>query len=1000
MMESMLHRVSSPRFVGRSAELSALSAALERAAGGIPAFAFVAGESGVGKSRLVTEFESRALQDGARVLVGHCLELGGTVIPYAPLVDALRPIEREAPCTDLAESLPAETRAALAELLPAFGGGAAAGEGRSDGRQARVFEALLALLEELGSELPVVLVLEDLHWADPSTRDFLTFLVRSARTERLCLVVTYRSDELHRRHPLRPLLAELERVAGVERIALERFSREEVAEQVAGILEAAPPEDLADRLFARSEGNPLYTEELLAVTADGCSDLPETLRDALLTRVERLPAVAQEVVRVASVEHPMRHDLLVAVAELPAAEVLEGLREAVANHVLVAGDGETYAFRHALVGEAVYGDLLPGERSALHARIAAALERAPDLLGDVPEATVSAQLAYHWDGAHDLPRALGAAVAAGLGAKRLFAFSEAKRHFERALELWERVPDAVERAGRDHADVLGQAAAAANQAGEANRAIALVRKALEEVDEQAEPSRAVFLLERLGHYLRGAGETEASFRSYDQAMALLPPGDSPERAHLQDHHARAMMLRGRYNESADLAAEALEGARRHGAVEVEGRALNTLGLSRAALGEVEEGLSLLRASRDLAARHGPPAEFMRAEVNLSELLDMSGHTEEALAEVQAAMQRVRAQPERTVYDAFLELQGVSLTIRLGRLAELEPGLPAVPIGESIGPTPIFLHELRARMALLTGDRDRARAELAELRRLCLGTLDPQAIEPLHGLTALLAVEEERFADARAAVAQGLEILEQSEEGNRAARVCWIGLMAEADAAAHARALGEPFDRAGAERLEEGLGRAERMPGQWAEGPLYAQLAHAELGRMRQALGEAEPDPDPWERAAAGFDALKHPWPGAYARYRAGEAHVALGDRAGAAAPLAAARDAVAAMGAVPLRAEIESLARRARVGLATDEQPAPAAAAHDGDPLGLTPREREVLLLVAEGRTNREIGATLFMSEKTASVHVSRILAKLGVGGRVEAAAVAHRLGLTRAATM
>src|SRR5829696_326378 len=268
-MDAVLNRVSSPTFVGRADELAALDGALGRAAAGVPAFTFVAGESGVGKSRLVAELEARARNAGARVFVGHCLELGGAAIPYAPLVDALRPIARElADCSsEIAAALPPTTRAALAELMPEFRGPDAVPEG--EGHQSRVFEALLALIERLGRVQPVVLVLEDLHWADPSTRDFLTFLVRSARTEPLSLVVTYRSDELHRRHPLRPLLAELERTPGVGRLTLERFSRDELLAQVAAILEEPPSDELADRLFERSEGNPLYTEELLAASSDG-----------------------------------------------------------------------------------------------------------------------------------------------------------------------------------------------------------------------------------------------------------------------------------------------------------------------------------------------------------------------------------------------------------------------------------------------------------------------------------------------------------------------------------------------------------------------------------------------------------------------------------------------------------------------------------------------------------------------------------------------------------
>ena len=536
-----------------------------------------------------------------------------------------------------------------------------------------MFEALLALIERLGREQPVVLVLEDLHWADPSTRDFLTFLVRSARTEPLCLVVTYRSDELHRRHPLRPLLAELERTPGVDRLELERFSREEMLAQISAILGAPAPEELADRLFRRSEGNPLYTEELLAASSDCCPELPDTLRDLLLNRVERLPEVAQEVVRLVSVEHPMRHPLLAALCDLDDASLLQGLRDAVAHQVLVAGPGETYAFRHALVGEAVYGDLLPGERSALHARLAETLDAHHELMGDAPAAAVAGILACHWNAAHDVPRALGSSVAAGLASKRVFAFGEAKRHFERALELWDRVPDAAERAGCDRADLLRHAATAATHSGETARSLALMRMAIAEVDERADPMRAAFLLELLGNYLRWAGETEPSRGAYERAMALVGDGESPQRARLLEHHARGTMLRGRFAEAAAGAERAHAMAERLGDANLQSRSLNTLGLSRAALGDVERGLELLRRSRDLAARIGPPVAHVQAVINLSEVLDLSGRTEEALAEVRACMEVMDAHPERTTYDTFLEAQGISHLIRLGRIGELDAG---------------------------------------------------------------------------------------------------------------------------------------------------------------------------------------------------------------------------------------------------------------------------------------------------------------------------------------
>lgn len=1004
-MDGVLRRLSSPTFVGRAEELAVLDGALQRASAGVPAFAFIAGESGVGKSRLIAEFEGRAREAGAQVFVGHCLELGGTVIPYAPLLDALRPVARElALCgEELRDSLTPQTRLALAELMPEFGTkldlAAAGGEERS-GNQSHLFEGLLALLDRLGAQQPpLVLVLEDLHWADASTRDFLTFLVRSARTEPLCLIATYRSDELHRRHPLRPVLAELERATGVDRLGLERFDREEVEALVAAILDRPDP-GLAERLFARAEGNALYTEELLAASADdGCTDLPESLRDALLTRIERLPVAAQAVVRVAAVaERPLHHGLLEGVCDhLSTDELMAGAREAVAGQVLIARPDGTYAFRHALVGEAVYDDLLPGERITLHAAIAEALEMDPYLLGELSSSGVAAEMAMHYHAAHDLPRALPASVEAGQAAERVFAYREAMRHFERAIEIWPRVPDAASRAGMDLAEVLRLASSAANYAGESARSIALGRRAVQEVDEAAEPLHAARMYAHLGRLLRGGGEGDESLIAYEKAMALLPADAEVERARLLDAQATHLMLRGRFSEAVPHAEAAAGAARELRVRDLESRALNTQGLSAAALGDVDGGLDMLRRAHTLAT-DGPPADFTRAVVNLAEVLDRVGRTEEALAEVQAAIPLAAQRPEPSSYDAFVALQAVDKLIRLGRLDEAAAALPERVPGDAIGSASIMLVLLRAELTFQRGD-DGLRSHLEAWRRLSIGTRDPQWHEPLEGLTALLAASDGRFDDARAAVARGLAMVRDTEEGLRHVHITWIAVRVEAEAAERARDLGEPVAVERTDELLAELARAAAKPALWAEGAPYAALARAEAGRVRHAAGGSPPDPAAWADPAEAFTALGLPYPAAYARLREAEAWLLAGDREAAGVALTASSEFARAMGAAGLLEEAEALARRGRLRVAVAGTVAVDADADDpAARLGLTPRELEVLLLVAEGRTNKEIGATLFMSEKTASVHVSRILAKLDVGGRVEAAAVAHRLGLTAAA--
>ncbi|MEA2296334.1 MAG: hypothetical protein QOE86_3973, partial [Solirubrobacteraceae bacterium] len=900
---------------------------------------------------------------------------------------------------ELRGSLPAETRAALTELMPEFGeldGSRAPAEERP-GHQSRLFESLLALLERLGAEQPIVLVLEDLHWADPSTRDFLVFLVRSARAEPLSLVATYRSDELHRRHPLRPVLAELERATGVDRLGLERFDRDEVEALVAAILDRPDP-DLAERLFARAEGNALYTEELLAASADdGCTELPESLRDALLTRIERLPVAAQAVVRVAAVaERPLHHGLLEGVCDhLSSEELMDGAREAVAGQVLIARPDGTYAFRHALVGEAVYDDLLPGERITLHAAIAEALEMDPYLLGELSSSGVAAEMAMHYHAAHDLPRALPASVEAGQAAERVFAYREAMRHFERAIEIWPRVPDAAERAGIGLAEVLSLASSAANYAGESARSIALARRAVEEVDEAADPLEAARMHAHLGKLLRGGGEGDESLASYERAMALLPADAELERARLRDAQATHLMLRGRFTEAVAPAAEAAAAARELRVRDLESRALNTQGFSLAALGDVDTGLEMLYRAHALAT-DGPPADFTRAVVNLAEVLDRVGRTEEALAVVQAAIPLAAQRPEPSSYDAFVALQAVDKLVRLGRLDEAAAGLPASVPGDAIGSASIMLVFLRAELAFQRGD-DALRSHLEAWRRLSIGTRDPQWHEPLDGLAAQLAARGGRFDEARAAVTRGLAMVRDTEDGIRHVHITWIGLKVEAEAAERARDLGDPVSIARADELLAELHRAAAKPAQWAEGAPYAQLARAEAGRVRHAVDGSAPDPAAWAGPAEAFTALGLPFPAAYARLREAEAWLLAGDREAATVALTSSCEGARAMGATGLLEEAEALARRGRLRTAATGAPA-GTPLDDDDPaqrLGLTPRELEVLLLVAEGRTNREIGATLFMSEKTASVHVSRILAKLDVGGRVEAAAVAHRLGLT-----
>jgi predicted ATPase len=469
----MATRVTSTRLVGRAAELAELTAAFEAGAAGQPALALVAGESGVGKSRLAGELTRRARDSGARVLSGDCVELGEGELPYAPLVGALRRVARDGdPAFD---ELPASQRADLATILPGLGG-----EESSAAEQVRVFEALLALFDAMAEERPLLLVIEDLHWADSSTRGFIRFLARTLCTERMLVVGTYRSDELHRRHPLRPLLAELARDPLAHLVELDRLTRDEMTEQLEDILDDRADPGLVQRLYARSEGNPLFTEELLAVGLDGRGALPPTLRDALMLRVERLSEPAQEVLRWLACQS-LDDALLGELTELDSAQLREGLREAVGSQIAVAHADGSYAFRHALLREVVYDDLLPGERAEQHGAIARALERAIEAEGE--RVHLTAEVAHHWLAAGDQPAALAASVRAAAAAERVNAFHESLSLRERALGLWDRVADPEQVAGVNKVDLLMHAANAADVTGDAARQETLLRHALELVDE-------------------------------------------------------------------------------------------------------------------------------------------------------------------------------------------------------------------------------------------------------------------------------------------------------------------------------------------------------------------------------------------------------------------------------------------------------------------------------------------------------------------------------------
>src|ERR1700761_487146 len=421
---TMRSRLTSSHFVGRVGELAELELAAREASSGRPALVLLGGDSGVGKTRLVNEFEQR-LRNGDPAplfLHGGGVDQGDGELPYAPLLGALRPLVRER--HSALAALSGGSRSQLASILPGLEAESRGPEPRSNpSDQLRLFEALLELIDRLTETGPVVLILEDMHWSDRSTRTFTAFLARTLRQERVCLVLTYRADELHRRHPLRPLLSELERLDRARRIDLEPFDRDELGEALTDILGARPDQGLLERMFARSEGNPLYTEELLAAGLDGRGAAPQSLRDAFLVRIERLSADAQRVARAVAVARTADESMLAAVTGLDRSLLQDALRESVAEQVLVAGADGNFGFRHALLREALYDDLLPGERGEMHIALARELEQRCGA-DDDRELERASAIAAHYGAAMDQPHALVGAVNAARAAHKVYAYGE------------------------------------------------------------------------------------------------------------------------------------------------------------------------------------------------------------------------------------------------------------------------------------------------------------------------------------------------------------------------------------------------------------------------------------------------------------------------------------------------------------------------------------------------------------------------------------------------
>jgi ATP/maltotriose-dependent transcriptional regulator MalT len=986
-------RVTSPVLVGRRDELGVLGGVLDRAAAGEFAVAVIGGEAGIGKTRLSMQAGERARRRGFTVLVGGCLDIGESTVPYAPLLEALRQLWAEFDSDALTEVLgpaSAELGSLVPELGPPMAADAAPGPGR-------VFELLRGVLHRLAQRQPVLVIIEDLHWADHGTRDLLRYLSRNLHAP-AALIATYRSEELPQRYPVRKLVADLHRHPGCQHLQLPPLTGAELHEMAGAILGHPAAPDVVRELAARAQGNPFYAEELLAARDQGMQ-IPEVLRNLLLLRVAELGPDVRRVLRIAAVGGTrVPHELLAAVAGEPDTALTGLLRAAVEHHVLtVAPATGGYLFRHALLREVLYEDLLPGERRALHTGFATALAGRAGGSSPAERAGELGQLAYHWDAGGHPAEALLASVQAGLAAEAASAPGDAERHYDRALQLWDQAPQAAARSPLDRPALIWRAAQTAHVAGDYPRAVALIGEALAATDPDRDPLQASALLTFLGYSHHAAGDIDSAEAAYNAALAAASPGPaSPERASALESKGHVLMLRDRNHDAIDAARQALAAAEQANARPTQARALNVLGKSLCHLGQFTDGLACLDRAQQIAAEAGDQATLLWTRGNAADALFDAGRASESVRAAAETLPMARAMGAATNYGVYFAARGAEALAWLGQwqaARQLIGQLLALDPPPGSRCRPLLTSGL---LRFWHGDFDTARAELTL-------ALDGHKTVPTpatcaYARQALIAAAEHRFDAARAAVQAGLGWCAATDGPAQITRMCLTGITVEAERAAAATTRSRSTDAAAAggtaatmihrARGAATSATASNMPIVQAE----LATAEAEWSRLHDGHGGS---PDRWNEAATHWEKLSFPHPAAYARRRLAEALLHSADGANEAArELAAACETATMLGAGPLLRSIGALAERARIPL-----PGPAAAPQTrpqtGPAGGLTQRERQVLTLLADGLSNRRIAQDLFISEKTVSVHISHILAKLGVTNRTEAAATARRISIT-----
>lgn len=1036
-------------FVGRGRELDVLASAFAQAAGGRATVVLVEAPSGMGATRFVDEGLARlGAGDPAPLVLRSDALPAWRGSPYGPVRIALeRELLRRSPA-ELATLLEPGVDV-LRPIVPAAVGraGVPMAAPPREHRAERTLEALRGLVRRLSERAPVVLVLEDLHETDAASRAVVAFLARTVSDRPLLLVGTYQPDALVRTHPLR---GTLEAIGGAARapirVALPPLDRAALGTLIEAHEGERPSAPLLLLVAERSGGNPLLAQEVLAARRElSGASLTMPLERLVHARAALRSAACRRVLRALAVaDGPVGPADLAAIAAASEAarpqpapppgargrgrSVLDaglaaGLVEALASGFAVTeaaleGEaGDVHRLRHELIAASIAADLLPAERRQMHVAAATALGERP------------AEAEQHWLRAHEPARAFAAAIAAADAAEAVGAGGDALAHLELAIALESARPWGAPAVAPTSQPLVLRAAAAAAAAGDPPRAVAFLETAIAGHDP-ADRHGVALLWEQIGHHRFDAGDRDGAVAGYEHAIALLPRAARADRARMLARLAQLRLFEGAFSDAERLAGEALAlvGDEPSGAA-VRGHAVCTIGAAEAWQGRSRRGIELLRQALDLASELDRPDDAFRARANLTTALDLEGRREEAVAVARDGIARSERDGLEALHGNLLRGNAADFLFTLGEWdAALEFGARAL----SWAPTGVAFVNAAVPYVALSTEMGAADGAIHVLGRLLLELeklADSQFAVPAYRAAAALALWQGDHADARRSITIAWERIRQTEDwvlGSMAAATALAVAMAQADAArvrrdvaaiADARTWGSAI-LAEATRLLEASG---------AEPTAIARReAEAELATARAALGRVsgQDDPRAWAAVAGQWTALRRPYDAARARFHEAEARLAAADAGGdrregrddARGPLLEAASIATRLRAIPLLRALADLAERARIPLPAESlallaeqrppvqaEPAPRdrepAMLRPGDrptaaAFGLSPRERGVLAEIVAGRTNRVIGERLYISEKTVAVHVARILAKLGVSGRVEAATVALRLGL------